>query len=161
MEATAYFDTSPAPPLERLCKREGESNLMSLLVGIEAGGDTTHENFALAACRLDRDDIGPEALETHWAMADRYRLPLCGRVLALMLADGYTTKGGSLRWLRGAILDGYARFRSNTCQPSAHRARHFKCREDDYRKARRRAEAELVTLQGESGTRWMRAYFGQ
>ena len=157
-----YYDTSPPPPLERLAKREGESNLMSLLVGIEAGGDTTHENFALAACRLDECDLGPEALETHWAMADRYRLPLCGRVLGLMLGAGYSERGGSLQWLRGAILDAYAIFRQSWCRlPAADRARKFKVRKADYLQARARALGELNLMQGESGTRWMRAYFGQ
>lgn len=156
--AGGYFDQSPPHPLERIARREGESNLMSLLVGIEGGGDTTRESFCLAVAREDRSDVGPEALETHWAMADRYRMLLC-HVVFKALRNRYAERDGSHRWLRGAILDAYDTFRKD-CSPTAEmRAKQFKMRKADYLDARKAAVSKFISLQSEAGVRWLDAWF--
>jgi hypothetical protein len=153
-----YYDQSPPHPLERVARREGESNLMSLLVGIEGGGDTTRESFCLAVAREDKSDVGPEALETHWAMADRYRMLLC-RVVFKMLRFRYAERNGSHRYLRGAILDAYDVFRKDHAPTSEFRSKQFKMRKADYLEARKAALSEFVALQTEAGVRWMNAWF--
>lgn len=156
--AGGYYDQSPPHPLERIARREGESNLMSLLVGIEGGGDTTRESFCLAVARFDRSDAGPEALETHWAMADRYRMILC-HVVFKLLRNRYEERDGSHRYLRGAILDAYDLFRKDAAPTSAFRSKQFKMRKADYLDARKAALSEFIGLQSEAGVRWMNAWF--
>lgn len=161
-----YIHPKPAA-IERLARIEGESAFLSLLAGIEAGGDTTQDMAALA---FTRKRAIPEVLECHVAQTDAFKRPLMSLTFAAM-ADVMRPSEKNVkafkRWqkdvptIQGAIADAFLLLRDGTCKPQKDRAMGFKVEEAVYSALRKVAAAVLFQLCNEAEQAWIFARFAQ
>jgi len=149
-----FFDSKPAPPIERLARIEGQSNFLSLLAGIEAGPDTTEDMGALAFSRF-RGGV-PEALEAYVAQSDIYKRPLMSMLFREVVSQ-LRPKESDYQWIRGAIADAFLLVQKGQCKPIKQRAKSFRVGHEVYSVMRSVAWSVFWECVDRSERAWLRS----
>ena len=150
------FDNSPAPAIERLARIEGQSNFLSLLVGIEAGPDTTEDMAAQSFARA-RGAV-PEVLEAQVAQSGMYRRPIMSMVFRA-ICNELRPKETDRPWMQGAVADAFLILRYGKCKGSQERAKQFKVRREPYLVIRKMATGVFSQLLADAEREFRRARF--
>lgn len=155
-----FYSTKPPAAIERLARIEGESNFNSMLMGVEAGRDTTQDMAGLAMSRRwVGHPFGPELLETHVSQSTMFRLPIMTVVFRAILAEG-KIRESDYPWIQGAIADAFALIRVGWCKTLGNRARSFHVDISAYSATRKLAHGVMLGILDRAETEWKNARFG-
>ena len=151
------FDATPADPIERLARIEGQSNFMAILAGSDVGPDTTEDMAALAFSRASCQ--APEVLEAFVAQSGIYGRPLMSLTYK-MICDELKPKDKDLKWMRGAVADAFLLIRYGHCKRIGERSAFFRVDNSVYGVVRKVAHGVLLQMIADAEKAWRRARFG-